>query len=155
MKTHLNFFLLVGIAVYLLGCQPSDQERATELAREYTKAWNSNVPKNVASFYTDDARLIVNGDTMQGKLTVINFAKSFMRNFPDMELTMDSLVADEDTYRYYWSFAGTYEGPYGNGNKVVFSAFEKWTINEEGLIETSVGIYDEASFREQLNFGIE
>jgi nuclear transport factor 2 (NTF2) superfamily protein len=122
------------------------------MAEAYTEAWNSQIPENVAAFYTEDAALIVNGDSSNvGRWKVTNFAKSFMRNFPDMKLTMDSLVAEQTTYRYHWSFVGTYGGPYGNGNKVVFSGFERWTLSESGLIANSIGTYDEEDFRRQLN----
>ncbi len=140
---------ITAITVLLTCCQPT--ERKIVLGEKYTEAWNSKNPGNVAAFYDDQAMLVVNGDSLKGKLSVINFAKSFMRNFPNMKLTMDSLVADNEGYSYYWSFRGNYEGPYGNGNRIVSNGFEKWILNEEGLIEVSIGTFDEKDFRKQMN----
>ena len=134
-----------------LSCQSTDSERVQSLSQEYTIAWNSQIPSQVADFYADDAILVINGDTVRGRLSVVNFAKSFMRNFPDMNLTMDSLVYENPYYKYHWSFTGTYAGLYGNGNKVIFQGVEKWTLNQEGKIMVSVGTYDEDDFRKQLN----
>ena len=138
-------------ALALEGCQLSESDKTKKLAEEYTSAWNSQTPKKVAAFYSDQAMLVINGDTIQGQLSITNFAKAFMRNFPDMELTMDSLVADSVGYRYHWSFTGTYEGILGSGNKVVFSGFERWTLNDQGRIFRAVGNYDEQSLRSQMN----
>jgi len=149
--SRLKKMIWILVLVCLLGCDLSREEKVIRKAEAYTEAWNSQTPENVVAFYADNAMLVVNGDTLQGKLSVTNFAKSFMRNFPDMQLTMDSLVADEATFRYHWSFVGTYGGTYGNGNKVVFNGFERWTLDEAGQIVLSVGTYDEDNFRSQMN----
>jgi len=74
-----------------------------------------------------------------------------MEAFPDMKLTMDSLIADSGTYRYYWTFIGSNTGPEGTGNKVNFSGFERWTMNNEGLVQKSIGTYDADDYTRQLN----
>lgn len=144
----LIFFLSFG--AFVISCEKSKTDRVEEMAALYTLAWNSQDPSQVGDFYPDDAMLVVNGDTSRGKLAVVNFAKTFMRNFPDMRLEMDSLVSDEQHYKYYWSFSGTYEGPYGNGNQVIFSGFEKWSLSSDLMILVSAGTYDEENFRAQL-----
>jgi hypothetical protein len=78
-------------------------------------------------------------------------AKSYMEAFTDMELTMDSETKEKGTYRYYWTFKGTNTGPNGTGNKVEFSGFEEWTMNDQGLIQKSIGTYDADDFEKQLN----
>lgn len=48
-----------------------------------------------------------------------------MTAFPDMKLTMDSLVTKSTSIEYHWSFIGTNTGPEGKCNKVDFSGFEQ------------------------------
>ena len=74
-----------------------------------------------------------------------------MEAFPDLTLTMDSLLVDSNTYRYHWTFSGTNTGPGGTGNTVVFSGFERWTMNDEGLIQKSIGTFDADDYNRQLN----
>ena len=115
-----------------------------EFGEKYTAAWNSKKPDKMASFYAEDGILTVNnGAPAQGRKQLSETAKSYMEAFPEMKLTMDSLVVDSDTYRYHWTFLGTNSGPGGTtGNKVIFSGFERWTMNNEGLIQESIGTYD-------------
>ena len=52
-----------------------------------------------------------------------------------------------------WTFAGTNTGPGGTGQQVLFSGFEEWKIGEDGLIASSLGHFDEADYRRQLQHG--
>ena len=73
-----------------------------------------------------------------------------MEAFPDMVLSMDSLTVNNGKYRYHWTFKGTNTGSGGTGNKVDFSGFEEWTMNEQGLVQKSIGTYDAAAYHRQL-----
>jgi len=120
-------------------------------AENYTNAWNSHVGSNMASFYAEDGSLTVNnGSPSIGRKQLAATAKSYMDAFPDLKLTMDSLVMEDETFKYYWTFEGTNSGPGGTGNPVLFSGFEKWTMNDEGLIQVSIGSYDADDYQEQL-----
>ncbi|NER10400.1 DUF4440 domain-containing protein [Muriicola jejuensis] len=137
----------------MMGCKTerSDYDKMVEFGQEYTEAWNSKVPENMASFYAEDGTLTVNkGTPAVGRKQLAETAQSYMEAFPDMHLTMDSLTVADGKYRYYWTFKGTYSGPGGNGNRVDFSGFEEWTMNEEGLVQTSVGTYDAEEYQRQL-----
>jgi ketosteroid isomerase-like protein len=146
--------LLVSIAILLLAsCRTgsSEYDRMVAFGEKYTAAWNSKIPANMASFYAEDGSLVVNkGAPSVGREQLAGTSGSYMDAFPDMKLKMDSLVADGDTYRYHWTFTGTNTGPGGTGNKVVFSGFERWTMNGEGLIQMSVGTYDADDYNRQL-----
>ena len=102
------------IILVLVGCQAqkSEHEKMIEFGEKYTAAWNSKKPENVASFYTEDGSLTVNNGTPAvGRNQLAATANSYMEAFPDLKLTMDSLVVDSDTYRYHWTFVGTNTGP--------------------------------------------
>ena len=60
---------------------------------------------------------------------------------------LERLVVDEDRIEYHWTFTGTNTGPGGTGNAVRVDGFEAWTIDEDGLIATSIGSYDPGSTR--------
>ena len=148
---------LISLACLLLmisGCksEKSEYEKMVEFGRNYTDAWNSKKPEKMASFYAFNGVLTINlGKPAVGRKQLEETAKSFMEAFPDMVLTMDSLTADNGIYRYYWNFKGTNTGPGGTGNTVDFSGFEEWTMNEEGLIQNSIGTFDADDYQKQLD----
>ena len=150
----LNLLVVFGIIILaLIGCesQKSDHDKMIDFGNRYTAAWNSGKPEKMASFYAEDGTLTVNNGTPAvGRQQLAETAQSYMEAFPDMKLIMDSLVADSKTYRFHWTFTGTYSGPGGNGNYVNFSGFERWTMNDEGLVQESIGSYDAEDYKKQL-----
>ncbi|MFD1315346.1 ester cyclase [Namhaeicola litoreus] len=149
MKTIYTFLISL---IIMTACKSnkSKLEKMVEFGQKYTDAWNSKVPEKMASFYAENGTLTVNkGTPAVGRKQLAETAKSYMEAFPDLELTMDSLTKENGTYRYYWTFKGTHLGPQGTGNKVDFSGFEEWTMNE-GLIQNSIGTYDANEYESQL-----
>ena len=129
----------------------TSQDKLTSFGNDYTKAWNSQKPENVASFFAEKGALIVNGgEPLTGRKEITEFAKGFMTAFPDLKLSMDSLASTPNGTDYHWSFVGTNTGPGGTGNKVVFSGFERWTFDQDGLIKVSIGTFDEADYSRQV-----
>jgi hypothetical protein len=76
-----------------------------------------------------------------------------MTAFPVLVLTMDDVRIEGDRAVYHWTFAGTNTGPGGTGHRVLFSGFEEWEIGADGLIAGSLGHFDEADYRRQLEHG--
>jgi len=152
-RLRIRLIISFGFAFCLMGCQENNKhEIILTFGNAYTEAWNSKVPDNMASFYAEDGTLVVNNGTAAiGRSQLAETAKSYMKAFPDMKLTMDSLIEDSDTYRYHWTFEGTNTGPDGTGNKIRFSGIERWTLNEEGLVQKSIGTYDAEDYLNQLN----
>jgi nuclear transport factor 2 (NTF2) superfamily protein len=153
-KLYLSLVLL-GIFVFvMIGCESkmSDHNKMIDFAERYTAAWNSGDPDKMASFYAEDGTLTVNNGTPSvGRQQLAETARSYMEAFPDMKLILDSLVIDTKTYRYHWTFIGTNTGPGGTGNKVNFSGFERWTMNDDGLVQESIGTYDAEDYNRQLS----
>lgn len=152
MKTSLP--IAIAFIVFALSCNPNKEDKQKKMRKfglEYTDAWNSQKPEQVASFFQEDGMLIVNnGEPITGRTGITEFAKGFMTAFPDMELTMDSLLKKGDRYNYHWTFKGTNTGPNGTGNKVVFSGFEQWTLSANGLVKKSIGTFDEDKYNLQV-----
>ncbi|MBC8769891.1 ester cyclase [Arenibacter sp. BSSL-BM3] len=123
-------------------------------ARNYAQVWGSNRPEFVAMFYAEDGSLQVNdGEPAVGRNAITNVAKGFLDAFPDMIVSMDSLVTKSNKKRFYWTLTGTNDVPNGTGKKVKISGFEEWTLNDDGLIQESKGYFDEKEYERQLEFG--
>ncbi|MCR9063680.1 MAG: ester cyclase [Cytophagales bacterium] len=120
-------------------------------ARSYAQVWCSQRPNFVSSFFAEDGELSVNnGKPAKGTEAISSVAKGYMDAFPDMIVTMDSLIATSDKTKFYWTLVGTNNGTNGTGNKVKISGFEEWTLNDEGLIQESKGHFNEKEYRRQL-----
>ena len=132
-----------------------NKETTNQLANAYTAAWNSQVPASVAAFFAEGATLSVNGDPATGRDAIEGVAHGFMTAFPDMVLLMDKLEVQADKAIFHWTFIGTNTGPDGTGNKVHFSGFEEWTIDEDGLIAQSMGNFDNDEYQHQLAHGVD
>ena len=152
MKAKISIPVLIIVSLMMIvGCK-SEEDKMLEFGRNYTEAWNSGQPEKMASFYAFNGVLTINlGKPAVGRKQLEETARSFMESFPDLVITMDSLTADNGIYRYYWTFRGTNTGPGGTGNPVDFSGFEEWTMNEDGLIQNSIGTYDAEDYQRQLD----
>ena len=127
-----------------------------DLATRYTKAWCGHDPASVASFYSPEGSLTVNGGLPAvGRKGVIEVARSFMSAFPDMQVFMDELLVNDETAEYHWTLVGTNTGPGGKGNRVRVSGYEEWTIGSDGLIASSQGHFDAAEYQRQLDHGVD
>ncbi len=135
------------------GADPMNPEKLEQFALDYTAAWCSGDPARVASFFAEDGTLVVNGSPSVGRTAIAGVAQGFMSAFPDMVLVMDKLEIRPGGVVYHWTFTGTNSGPGGTGNYVDFSGYEEWTIGEDGLVSLSLGHFDEAEYRRQLEFG--
>ena len=125
------------------------------LAERYTVAWGSQDAASVASCYSPDGSLSVNGGPPAiGRGAIAGVAQGFMTNFPDMTLLMDSLSVQGDRVVYRWTLAGTNTVPGGTGKRVRISGFEEWRMGADGLIAESRGHFDSAEYQRQLEPGV-
>lgn len=132
-----------------------DEKNLRELASRYTAAWNSHDAAKVASFYAEDGTLTMNdGEPSVGRDGVTAAAQGFITAFPDIVVEMDDLTVEGNQVFYHWTFSGTNTGPGGTGNAVRISGYEQWTIGAEGLITRSLGNYDDAEYRRQIERGV-
>jgi predicted ester cyclase len=123
----------------------SDQLR--QFGERYAKAWCSQDPEKVAAFYAKNAAISVNGGPM---VAIVEVARGFMRDFPDMVVTFDKVENTANGTEFHWTFAGTNTGPGGTGNTVRISGYELWRIDTDGLIAESKGHFDAADYMRQL-----
>jgi steroid delta-isomerase-like uncharacterized protein len=122
-----------------------------DFAKRYAKAWCSQNPKSVAAFYAENGLLSVNdGPPAVGRAAIAKEAQAFMTTFPDMVVTMDKLVRDEEGTKFHWTLTGTNTGRGGTGKPVRISGCELWKIDNDGLIANSKGRFDSAEYERQL-----
>jgi len=117
-------------------------------ARAYTEAWNSHDPARVAAFFASDGVITINdGEPYEGRDAVAAMASGFMRDFPDIHLTMTGLDKQGGVLVYHWRFTGT---NVDTGNPVDISGSETWRLAAGGLIEQSLGRFDASDYERQV-----
>jgi predicted ester cyclase len=124
-------------------------------AKDYAQAWCSHKPNNVALFFTEDGSLAINnGKRSIGRSAVAKDAESFMNMFPDIIVSMDSLISTLNGIEFHWTLTGTNTGTNGTGKKVKISGFELWQMDNNGLIKQSKGSFDAEDYNRQLKYGV-
>ena len=126
-----------------------DREKLLDFARSYTEAWCSGEPARVAAHFARDGSIAINGGP---PTPILDVAKSFMADFPEMELLMDDVVIrDDDVVEYHWTLIGEHSG---TGNQVRISGFEEWAIGDDGLVAASLGNFDATEYERQVAHGV-
>jgi uncharacterized protein (TIGR02246 family) len=156
MRSPLSLFVPLLALLLLAACRHEAPHRVSvaKLAQDYTAAWCSQHPERVASFYAADGSIAINGGTPSvGRPAITEMARGFMTAFPDMVVKMDDLHPEGGSYVYRWTLTGTNTGPGGGGKPVRISGQERWKIDDDGLIKTSLGSFDAAEYERQLKEG--
>src|SRR6267143_1582949 len=136
------------------GIMTSDE--LPKFAQHYAKAWSSQNPERVAAFFAENGSLSVNnGPPAVGRAAIAEVARGFIRDLPDMVVTMDKVVHDEEGTKFHWTLTGTNTGPGGTGKRLRISGHELWKIDEDGLIGDSKGHFDTAEYERQLKHGVD
>jgi predicted ester cyclase len=137
----------------------NDLAKITTFAKRYAETWCSQNPESVASFFAESGSLSVNdGLPAVGRAAIAEIARGFMRDFPDMVVTMDDVTREPELGGrsscdavFHWTLTGTNTGPGGTGKRVRISGYELWKIDNDGLIGESKGHFDSAEYERQLN----
>ena len=132
-----------------------DKEQLATFGKKYAEAWCSQKPSSVAAFFADGGSLKINTDPPAvGRDAITKVAQGFMTAFPDMIVTMDSLISKPGGTEFHWTLTGTNSGAGGTGNKVKVSGFEVWQFSDDGLIRESIGSFDADEYNRQVKEGI-
>lgn len=125
-------------------------------AERYAEAWCSQDPEKVAALYAENGSLSVNdGPPAVGRAAIAEIARGFMRDLPNMVVTMDDVSRNSDGTKFHWTLLGTNTGPGGTGKRVRISGYELWKIDNGGLIAESKGHFDSAEYEHQLKDGVD
>jgi hypothetical protein len=134
----------------------NDFAKIITFAKRYAEAWCSQNPESVAAFFAENGSLKVNdGPPAVGHAAIAEVAQGFMRNLPDMIVTMDDMTHALDGTKFNWTLTGTNTGPGGTGKRLRISGYELWKIGNDGLIAESKGHFDGAEYERQLKLGVD
>ena len=126
-------------------------QKLINFGKQYAAAWCSQKPDSVAAYFSSTGSLSVNANAPAiGREAIAKVAQGFMTAFPDMIVSMDSLVTHPDATSFHWTLTGTNTGPGGTGNKVKISGVERWQFDGAGLIRESKGSFDAEEYNRQL-----
>jgi steroid delta-isomerase-like uncharacterized protein len=129
----------------------NDLAELRTFAQRYAEAWCSQDPETVAAFFAERCSISINnGPPAVGRAAIAKEAQAFMTTFPDMVVTMDKVVHDEEGTKFHWTLTGTNTGPCGTGKRVRISGYELWKIDNDELIAESKGHFDSAEYERQL-----
>ena len=127
-----------------------------DFGKKYAQAWCSQKPDSVAAYFSDSGSLTINNGTPAvGRAAISKAAESFMTAFPDMVVAMDSLPTTSKGIEFHWTLTGTNTGPNGTGKKVKITGFERWQLDDKGLIKQSLGSFDADEYSRQLKYGVD
>ncbi len=119
-----------------------------KLATQYATAWSSGDPALVAEFFTDDAKVSVNGDTMQtGTQAIAELAAGFYAEFPDLELRCDLMRAADQRCMFVWTLEGHHAR---TGNHVVIGGWQDWQLDGDTRIRQSLIWFDADDCQRQI-----
>jgi hypothetical protein len=140
--------ILPVIASFKLWHDVRKTAQLRRLAKRYADAWCSHDLESVVAFYAPTAWISVND---RAPAPIGEVARSFMRDFPDMVITLDKLEPRGDRIAFHWTLTGTYAG---TGNHVRITGYELWKIDGAGLIAESSGHFDAAEYERQIREGV-
>src|SRR5436189_1265788 len=133
----------------------SNLAEITEFAQRYAEAWCSQNPERVAASFAENGSLTVNdGPPAVGRAAIAEVARGFMRDLPDMIVTMDDVTHESEGTKFHWTLTGTNTGPGGTEKRLRISGYELWRIDNDGLIAESKGHFDAAEYERQLKYGV-
>jgi predicted ester cyclase len=134
----------------------NDLAEVTAFAKRYAETWCSQDPEKVAAFFAENGSISINnGPPAVGRAAIAKEAQVFMTTFPDMVVTMDKLLHDEEGTKFQWTLTGTNTGPGCTGKRVRINGYELWQFDNAGLIENSKGHFDSADYERQLKHGVD
>ncbi len=125
-----------------------DPETARRFATEHCAAWTARQPEVVADRYSETTSFGMNGSTpMTTRAEIADMASGFMEDFPDLVLSLDTVLVTDHHMVYAWTFEGHHKA---TGNLVRFSGWEEWDLDENLKVSRSLGWYDVADYEQQV-----
>lgn len=125
------------------------QEAGAQLAKDYTSAWNTGKPENVAFHYAETGGIVINrGTPWVDRAGVAAMAAGFFADVPDLALVCDGFRVAGDHMVYLWTFTGTHSG---TGRKLNISGIEEWDLTDDMKVQTSRGWFDPQEWARQTS----
>ena len=84
---------------------------------------------------------------MTSRSEISEMAAGFMADFPDLVLSLDSVLVADHHMVYAWTFEGHHKE---TGNYVRFTGWEEWDLDENLKVTKSLGWYDAHDYERQV-----
>ncbi|WP_372572789.1 SgcJ/EcaC family oxidoreductase [Ruegeria jejuensis] len=124
------------------------QDKLQNLARNYALAWSSGNPDYVASFFAPGGQItIYRGAPLVGQAAVAEVAKGFFTEFPDLDMTCDTMRKAGDHALFAWTLQGTHAE---TGNQVTIRGWEEWEMDAELRIRSAHVWFDPDDHQRQI-----
>ena len=118
------------------------------LAAQYTAAWNTGTPQNVAAFFAVDGEIVINrGSPWRGRAGIAEMAAGFFSEVSGMHLSCDGVRCAGSHVTYLWTFTGHAAG---TGNTLTIRGWEEWDVGDDLAIKASRGWYDAEDYARQV-----
>ena len=125
-----------------------DLDTARRMAQDHCVAWTNRTPDIVAHRYAEQTTMSMNGgEPMTSRSQIADMAVGFMFDFPDLILSLDTVLVADHHMVYAWTFEGHHKE---TGNHVRFSGWEEWDLDDNLKVIKSLGWYDGADYERQV-----
>lgn len=147
--------VLVVLAIRATSFAAGDEEKNTAAMRRwYNEVMNKEDMKAFEALV--DPKFVEHDVTpgyLPNKEGLANFVRAFRRGFPDLQVTIDDIVAKGDKVWCYATFRGTHKGEFmgmaATGKKIEVHAFDiVRCVNGRGVEHW--GLFDNATMMKQL-----
>ena len=103
----------------------------------------------MADRYAQHTIMVMNGgDPLNSRAEIADMAAGFMADIPDLVLTLDSVLAADRHMIYAWTLQGQHVK---TGNRIHFSGWEEWDLDDNLKVTKSLGWYDAADYERQVS----
>jgi uncharacterized protein (TIGR02246 family) len=127
---------------------PPSHQDVEQLAADYTAAWNSGLPQNVAALFAEDGEIVINrGAPWRGRVGVAAMAAGFFADVPDLKLVCDGVRCAGAHVVYMWTFSGH---DAKSAHPLVIRGWEEWDVGDDLKVRVSRGWYDVDDYARQV-----
>lgn len=125
-----------------------DRKSIESLATEYTAAWNTGSPQNVAAYFAENGEIVINrGPPWRGRTGIAEMAAGFFADVSGMKLTCDGVRCAGPHVIYLWTFVG-YAAK--TRNALTVHGWEEWDVGDDLKVNASRGWYDAEDYARQV-----
>ena len=123
--------------------------KATQnLGHDYSAAWSSKSAAAVASFYSADGQIIINGgEPMSGHKAIAEMAAGFYAAFPDLIVRCDDFRVAGKHALFLWTLEGHHAE---TKNFVKVGGWEEWDLDDPSKVKASLGWFDTVDYEDQI-----
>ena len=136
----------------------SAEQNEALVRRHFDESWNQQDDDAVDEIFAEDFVGYSSGssDPIRGREGVKQSLDGYLSAFPNLQMTIEELVADDDKVAVRWFAEGTHNGDLlgmpPTGKSVEVGGIDIFTIVDEQIREAH-GLYDQAGLMQQLGAG--